>query len=145
MAETGSLQRRHQQASDHLPPEARAFFERDRQWCTRQALAVGQRCAELITRLLGDRIAERLRAAQGVIALGKRYGAARLEAACERALAHDSAHYRTVKTILATGADQQVLEQPHTPSSYGSTRFVRSAATLFGTPDLFNPDTPTVH
>ena len=132
-------------ASDHLPPEARAFFERDRQWCTRQALAVGQRCAELITRLLGDRIAERLRAAQGVIALGKRYGAARLEAACERALAHDSAHYRTVKTILATGADQQVLEQPHTPPSYGSTRFVRSAATLFGTADLFDTDAPTVH
>jgi hypothetical protein len=78
--------------TEHLPPEARAFFARDRRWCVQQAQAVGGRCVELIERLLGDRIAER-RAAQGVIALGERYGATRLEAACCRALAHDSAHY----------------------------------------------------
>ena len=85
-----------------------------------------------VERLLGDRIAERLRAAQGVLAMGKRYGAARLEAACQRALAHDSPHYRTVKTILATGADQQPLQQPQTPAAYGRARFTRSAADLFG-------------
>jgi hypothetical protein len=119
--------------ADHLPPEARDFFERDRRWCGQRAAQVGPRCAELIERLLGDRIAERLRAAQGVIALGTRYGAARLEAACDRALAHDSPHYRTVKTILATGADQQPLSAPHTPAAYGSARFTRSAAELFDT------------
>jgi len=117
---------------EHLPPEARHFFERDRHWCAAQAQAVGPRCAELVERLLGDRVAERLRAAQGVLAMAKRYGAPRLEAACERALAHDSAHYRTVKTILASGADLQPLVQPHTPPSYGRTRFTRSAADLFG-------------
>jgi transposase len=128
--------------ADHLPPEARAFFERDRQWCARQAAAVGPRCTELVTRLLSDRIAERLRAAQGVLACAKRYGAARLEAACERALAHDSAHYRTVKTILATGADQQPLEEPHTPAAYAGSRFVRSAASLFGSAELFPAEAP---
>ena len=101
--------------TDHLPPEARAFFERDRRWCATQAQAVGPSCTELVARLLGDRIAERLRAAQGVLAMGKRYGSARLEAACQRALAHNSVHYRTVKTILATGADQQPLVVPQTP------------------------------
>lgn len=118
--------------ADHLPPQARAFFERDRRWCDTQAQAVGPRCAELVARLLGDRIAERLRAAQGVLAMAKRYGAARLEAACERALMHDSAHYRTVKTILATGADQQPLAEPNTPAAYTRARFTRSAADLFG-------------
>jgi len=118
--------------SEHLPPEARQFFERDRRWCTTQAQAIGPRCAELVAGLLGDRIAERLRAAQGVLAMAKRYGAARLEAACERALVHDSPHYRTVKTILASGADQQPLVQPHTPPAYSRTRFTRSAADLFG-------------
>jgi hypothetical protein len=118
--------------ADHLPPEARNFFERDRRWCATQAQAVGPRCVELVARLLGDRIAERLRAAQGVLALAKRYSAARLEAACERALAHDSPHYRTVKTILATGADQQPLVQPQTPAAYTRARFTRSAADLFG-------------
>ena len=118
--------------ADHMPPQARTFFERDRRWCTTQAEVVGPRCAELIDRLLGERIAERLRAAQGVLALGKRYSAARLEAACERALAHDSAHYRTVKTILSTGADQQPLLAIHTPAAYTRARFTRSAADLFG-------------
>ena len=118
--------------ADHLPPEARNFFERDRRWCDTQARCVGPHCAELVARLLGDRIAERLRAAQAVLAMSKRYGAARLEAACQRALAHDSAHYRTVKTILATGADQQPLVQPQTPAAYSRARFTRSAADLFG-------------
>ena len=131
--------------AEHMPPEARAFFERDRQWCDRQAHAVGARCAELVARLLTDHIAERLRAAQGVIALAKRYGAARLEAACARALAHDSPHYRTVKTILSTGADQLPVEEPQTPAAYASARFARSAAQLFGTADLFATDAPTVH
>jgi len=52
---------------DHLPPEARAFFAKDRQWCLQQARAVGPACAELIDQLLGDRIVERLRGAQGVL------------------------------------------------------------------------------
>ena len=114
-------------------PNARAFFERDRQWCVKQATAIGPRCAELVTLLLGDRIAERLRAAQGVIGCAKAYGSARLEAACERALGHNSPHYRTVKSILATGADQQPLIEPETPAAYGRARFARSAADLFGT------------
>jgi len=125
--------------ADHLPPEAKHFFERDRRWCASQAQGVGPRCTELVARLLGDRIAERLRAAQGVMAMGKRYGAARLEAACERALAHDSPHYRTVKTILATGADQQLLAQPQTPAAYARARFTRSAA------DLFSAEPNTIH
>lgn len=131
--------------SDHMPPAARAFFERDRQWCVKQAQEVGAQCTALIDRLLGDRIAERLRAAQGVLALGKRYGNARLEAACERALAHDSAHYRTVKTILATNADLQPIVQPHTPPAYARSRFVRSAATLFASGELFDADPSTLH
>ena len=128
--------------ADHLPPEARHFFERDRRWCATQAQAIGPRCTELVARLLGDRIAERLRAAQGVLAMAKRYGNARLEAACERALAHNSPHYRTVKTILATGADLQPLVEPQTPAAYARARFTRSAADLFGTAELFPADTP---
>ena len=117
--------------ADHPPPEARAFFARDKAWCCQRAADVGPHCAELVARLLGDRVAERLRAAQGVLALGARYGNARLEAACERALVHGSAHYRTVKTILAAGADAQSGSSPETPAAYGRARFTRSAAELF--------------
>jgi transposase len=119
----------------HLPPEAQAFFAKDRQWCASQAAAVGPQCRTLIERLLADNILERLRAAQGVLGLLKPYGAMRLEAACARALAHDSPHYRTVKTILSTKADLQgAPTNSHTPAAYaGANRFTRPAAELFPT------------
>jgi transposase len=126
---------------EHLPPAAQAFFARDRSWCVKQATAVGPACAELIERLLADRIVERLRAAQGLLRLAERYGAARLEAACVRALYHASPFYRTVKTILAGGFDQQPLPamtEPANPYAAGA-RFVRDAQTLF------NPDAPKPH
>ncbi len=116
---------------DHLPPNAQAFFAHDRAWCLEQAGQAGPSCGLLVERLLADRIQERLRAAQGVIELGKRYGLARLEAACERALAHDSPVYRTVKTVLATGADLQRAAPSETPPGYAHARFARDAASLF--------------
>ena len=119
---------------DHLPPKAQAFFARDRQWLGMQAQLVGTSCAQLIDRLLSDKILERLRAAQGVIGLGKTYGNARLEAACARALAHGSPFYRTVKTILSTGADKAPPAEPFTPAAYANPRFARDAATLFAPP-----------
>jgi transposase len=118
---------------DHLPPDAQAFFAHDRDWCVQQATKIGGACTQFIERLLSDRIVERLRAAQSTLRLAERYGAARLEAACRRALAHDSLFYRTVKTILAGGFDQQPLagEESCAPYARGA-RFVRDAEDLFG-------------
>lgn len=118
---------------DHLPPDAQAFFAHDRDWCVQQATRVGAACAQFIERLLADRIVERLRAAQSTLRLAERYGSARLEAACARALAHDSIFYRTVKTILAGGFDQQPLLAVESTTPYaGGARFVRDAEDLFG-------------
>lgn len=117
---------------DHLPPDAQAFFAHDRDWCLQQAAKIGPACAALIARLLADRIVERLRAAQATLHLADRFGGSRLEAACARALAHDSVFYRTVKTILAGGHDLQPLPSSTTPAYAGSARFVRDAETLFG-------------
>jgi len=135
------VQRRGQRrtVAEHMPPQARAFSARDRNWCVQQACEVGPRCAELIETLLSDRVSERLRAAQGVLNLANRYGRARLEAACDRALAHGSVHYRTVKTILATCADQLAPIDSATPATYRSARFARSSA------ELFEPPGTTLH
>ncbi len=116
---------------EHLPPEAQAFFVRDRAWCAEQAARIGTSCTALIEHLLSDQVLERLRAAQGVLALLTSYGAARLEAACARAMAHGSPYYRTVKTILVTGADQRADAPAATPPAYGRTRFTRPATELF--------------
>jgi len=74
-----------------------------------------------------------LRAAQGVLGLLKPHGAHRLEAACARALAHDSPYFRTVKTILATKADLLPLpDEGGAAAAYGgATRFTRAATELF--------------
>ena len=50
--------------------------------------------------------------------LGKRYGPERLEAACRRALAINSARYKSVESILKNGLDQQPLPetQPTRPA-----------------------------
>ena len=119
----------------HLPPEAQAFFAKDRQWCASQAAQVGPSCLSLIERLLADNVMERLRAAQGMLGLLKPHGDRRLEAACTRALAHDSPYFRTVKTILATKADLLPLPDEGTASAAygGATRFTRAATELFPT------------
>jgi len=119
---------------EHLPPEALAYKMRTPQWCLSQAQEIGPGCHELIETLFAHRVLDNLRAAQGVIGLSKKYGGHRLEAACRRALAHDAARFRTVKTILEKGLDQQPpepapppLQAPYT----GQGRFCRDTAQLF--------------
>lgn len=91
---------------DHLPPDALAWAMADPQHCLRESERIGPQCHALIMRLFADRVLDHLRAAQGVIRLEKQHGAARLEAACGRALAFNDPRYRTVKAILAKGLDQ---------------------------------------
>lgn len=118
---------------EHMPPEALAYKLRDPQWCLKQAEAIGPACLEVIQRLFAHRVLDNLRAAQGIIRLGDRYGKERLEAACGRAIAFDAPRYRTVKTILERGQDQRPPEpDAGLPAIYaGSGRFQRDTTTLF--------------
>jgi hypothetical protein len=100
--------------ADHLPPEALAWSLADPQHCLAAAERIGPSCRRVIERLFGDRVLDKLRAAQGVIRLAKTHGNARLEAACQRALTFDDPRYRTIKTILARGLDQQVATDAST-------------------------------
>jgi len=84
---------------------------RDPQWCLKQARGIGPSCTRLIEILFADRVLDNLRAAQGIIRLGDKYGAERLEAASRRALFYDNPRYGTVKSILKKGLDQ-LNDQP---------------------------------
>ncbi|MGW2246718.1 hypothetical protein [Streptomyces hirsutus] len=74
-------------------------------WCRGQASQVGDACHQVIDQLLEVNALYRLRAAQGVLGLRKKYGDTRLEAACRKAAAVGDPSYRAVKGILPTGIE----------------------------------------
>ena len=89
------------------PPDKAAFFTRTPDWCRRQARGLGPAVATVVSTLLDDHALHHLRQAQGILRLADKYGGARLEAACQRALAFGDPAYRTVKTILERGLEGQ--------------------------------------
>jgi hypothetical protein len=110
----------------HLPESAQRFFAWDRQALQKAALVIGAHCTDLLQRLLDDRIVDRLRAAQGVIRLADTYSAAKLNAACARALAFGFCDYKTVKGILLNGTEHNLDtgDYPVTGAAYqGHSRF----------------------
>ena len=77
-------------------------------------------CTERLTRDMLARVRhpeKRYRACLGIIRLGQRYGADRMEAAARRALHYGTASYRSVKAILANNFDKLPLERaPRAPA-----------------------------
>ncbi len=94
---------------EHLPPNAKAFFEQDEAWCKEQAMAIGCYCMEVIEILLTDPVRELLRGAQSVIRLANQYSKKRLENACQRSLLFNAVSAPTIKKILQKGLDYQAL------------------------------------
>ena len=95
---------------DHMPQNHRAVYlnrqfdgKRYRGW----AENIGENAFFIIDSLLcGGKVEEQgYRACMGVLQLSKKYGEARLEAACKRARALGSHTYATVKTILKNGVE----------------------------------------
>ena len=121
--------------NEHLPPNALAYCMQDSQWCLEQSRHIGAHCAQLITQLLTESVVDYLRGVQGIIALQKKYGNARLDAACKRALSFQCGYYKTVKSILQQGLEYaplleqkafDVLAEAYT----GQGRFCRDTKTL---------------
>jgi transposase len=110
------------------PPEKIAFHMRTPQWCRRQAAGIGPSCEYLIGELLADNALYRLRAAQGVIGLADKHDPGRLEAACAKATAAGDPSYRTVKGILAAGAERDQL--PAAAGDGGAAAFLRGPASF---------------
>lgn len=93
----------------HYPPEKLAGALSTPVRLREQAAELGESIHRLVQQMLEERPLDRLRGAQGVLNLARRYGAPRVEAACRRALAFEQASYRTVATILRNGLDRQPL------------------------------------
>lgn len=110
------------------PPEKIAFHMRTPQWCRKQAAAIGPACEYLIGELLSEGALYRLRSAQGVIGLADKHDPSRLEAACAKAVAAGDPSYRTVRGILAAGAERDDL--PAAAGDGGASAFLRGPASF---------------
>jgi transposase len=120
---------------EHLPPNALAYSMQDSQWCLEQAKKIGVYCEQVIQKLLSDSVMDYLRAVQGIISLHKKYGQARLDAACRRALVFQSVRYKTIKSILQKGLEYAPLPQQDAFDALAETytghgRFCRDTSTL---------------
>jgi hypothetical protein len=117
----------------HYPPEKIAFRMRTPTWCRTRAAEIGPATVELVAGLLEVNALFRLRAAQGVLGLADRRGVGprRLEAACAKAIAAGDPSYRTVKGILAAGAEATPAQRP--TGDGGAAAHLHGPAQLFRT------------
>jgi transposase len=91
---------------EHRPPQHTAVIERSLARVIERAEHVGPATAEVLKRQAKRRKhpEETLRSAQGILRLARDFTPARLEAACERALALQSYSYRAVRALIETPA-----------------------------------------
>ena len=104
--------------AEHMPSSHRAHAEwtpsRIIRWAEKTGPTTGRMVAEILSR---HRHPEQgYRACLGILRLGKRYGAQRLEAAAVRAERLRSYSYTTIKNILSSGADRLPLEEESSSS-----------------------------
>lgn len=88
------------------PPDKVAFLMRTPAWCRRRAQDCGPAVAAVVGDMLTVNVLHRLRAAQGILRLGERFGNERLDAACNLALGAGDPSYRTIKGILQAGYER---------------------------------------
>jgi transposase len=98
--------------AEHMPSSHREHAE----WTPSRLIHWGQKSGPATGRLVAGILERRphpeqgYRACLGLMRLGRLYGAARLEAACERAEHLRSFSYRTVNNILTSAQDRLPLE-----------------------------------
>jgi hypothetical protein len=90
------------------PAERAAYAMRAPDACVRQAEQVGPAVGQFVSVLLSGTFPwARLRQAQKLLRLAGRYGAARVNAACARALAFELLDVRRVERILSTALERE--------------------------------------
>lgn len=96
---------------EHMPESHRRHLEWTPSRIVHWAQTSGHHTGALVDEILRSRPhpEQGFRSCLGIMRLGKKYGADRLEAACMRALAIRALSYRSVESILRKGLDRQPL------------------------------------
>lgn len=102
---------RHTTVKEHMPKAHQSYAE----WTPERVIAwttqAGPFTKSLAEKILASRLhpQQAFRSCLGLMRLGKIYGSARLEAACQRALIYQATSYRSVNAILKSGLDKEEL------------------------------------
>ncbi|HVA22948.1 MAG TPA: IS21 family transposase [Chloroflexota bacterium] len=100
------------------PPEKVGYALRAPERCIQKGQEQGPAIGQFITKLLaGDFPWARLRQAYKCLRLADKYGAERVNAACELAVAHDLLNVRRLESMLTRGLDQQAAEPSSTTAA----------------------------
>lgn len=104
----GSGNGRHTTVPEHMPSSHRRYLDWTPAKIQEEAGRIGPMLSLLIERIIEDRPhpEQGYRSCLGIIGLGKRFGAERLEAAALRALEIGARNYPSVKSILEKGLDK---------------------------------------
>jgi transposase len=115
---------------EHRPAAHRMHLEWTPSRILSWAASVGEQCGYLCEHILKTKVhpEQGYRSCLGVMSLGKRYGAERLEAACQRALHIASPCYKSVKSILENALDRKPLDNTEPEASVGSHANIRGQA-----------------
>ncbi|HCU06885.1 MAG TPA: IS21 family transposase [Holosporales bacterium] len=96
---------------NHLEQKAKAYFERTPEWCITEAERIGSSTSRVVETFLTDPVQDLLRAAQGIIKLGDKFGEKRLEKACLRAIHFNSVSYKSILNILKKGIENDYVAE----------------------------------
>ena len=107
---------------EHRPPEHRKFLEWTPERISAWAAKTGPFTAKVAERIMATRRhpEQGFRACRGIIGLGEKYGAERVEAASRRAMKFSACSYKYIRSILVAGLDrvadaQDEAQQPSLP------------------------------
>jgi transposase len=105
----GTGRGRHTTIAEHMPSSHRRYAEWTIERIGREAAAIGPSTAKLAALILESRPhpEQGYRACLGILRLARQYGAARLEAACDRGLDIGARSYSSIQSILKHGLDRR--------------------------------------
>jgi transposase len=110
------LRFRHTTIPEHMPSSHRRYADWTPKRLRAEAAGVGPATLGLVERILEDRPhpEQGFRACLGILSLKRRFGAARLEAACLRGLDLSARTYNAIDDILKNGLEKAFLERAPT-------------------------------
>ena len=117
----------HSTVNEHMPTTHRQYGDWSPQRLTAWAEKMGPATVNVVTHILSARVhpQQGYRTCLGILRLGKAYGEARLEAACQRAGQLGSYRYRSIESILKHRLENQPLparQEQNLPQDHGNIR-----------------------